>query len=95
MKGTRPLRYVVVGGMSGPGIVLPGAVLGAKPIVLAGSGIGSVPPPSLVQAAAEVMRVALPAKLEIATRTVPLAEVAETWHAHTGKDRVVPILEAG
>jgi len=94
MTGTKPLRYVEVGGMSGSDFVLPVGVLRAKPILLMGSGIGSVPLQGFIAAAAEVMRAAVPARLAIATRAVPLASVADTWTADTGRDRIVFVVEA-
>ena len=92
MKDSKQLRYVEVGGVSGQGLEIPPGLLRQKPIVLMGSGVGSVPLTRLVEATAEVMRIALPNRLWIPTRVVPLRNVEETWNANLGKDRVVFVL---
>lgn len=89
MNGSRSLRYVEVGGVSGQEITLSAQALRAKPIMLMGSGFGSVTIKDYIIATADVMEAALPARLAIATRVVSLAKVEETWNANTGKDRIV------
>ncbi|WP_216847132.1 zinc-binding dehydrogenase [Granulicella sp. L60] len=88
-KSPKPLRYVVIGGGSGQEITLPSAVLRAVPVMLMGSGLGSVPFRDLVGAVNDVMQAVVPAKLQIETRVVPLADVEKTWNADVGKARVV------
>jgi NADPH2:quinone reductase len=75
----RPVRFVQIGSISGQEIALPGAVLRAAPITLLGSGIGSVSLARLCQAAQKVFEAAVPAKLEIATKAVPLSTLGEHW----------------
>jgi NADPH:quinone reductase-like Zn-dependent oxidoreductase len=88
-KGSKPIRYVVVGGVTGQEITLPSSLLRAVPIAIMGSGIGSVPLKGLMEAASDVMQAIVPAKLQIETTTVALADVEKTWNENTGKSRVV------
>jgi NADPH:quinone reductase-like Zn-dependent oxidoreductase len=86
---SRPVRYVVVGGLERQEITLPSAVLRAAPLAVMGSGIGSVPFTEFTSAAGVVLRAAVPERLHIDTTTVPLAEVNQGWNKNTGKSRVV------
>jgi NADPH:quinone reductase-like Zn-dependent oxidoreductase len=84
-----PVRFVHVGGASREeNILLPGAALRSSAIQLMGSGAKSVPFPKLLDAVRNVFDVAVSAKLQIATRIVPLSAIAETWHS-PGKPRIV------
>jgi NADPH:quinone reductase-like Zn-dependent oxidoreductase len=84
-----PVRFVHVGGASREeNIELPGAALRSSAIQLMGSGVKSVPFPKLLGAIRNVFDVAVSAKLQIATKIVPLCAIAETWHA-PGKPRIV------
>jgi hypothetical protein len=85
-----PVRFVHVGEASGEAnIELPGAALRSSAIVLMGSGVKSVPLPTLLRAIRSVFEVVQPAGLKIATTVVPLSEVEETWKRAAGKPRVV------
>lgn len=89
VEDATPVRFVHVGGASGEeSIDLPGAGLRSSPIVLMGSGAKSVPLPALLNAVRSTLDAVGPAKLRIATRTVPLSEVESHWSA-PGKPRVV------
>jgi hypothetical protein len=88
-KASKPMRYVVIGGGSGQEIRLPSAILRAVPVSLMGSGLGSVPFRDLVGAVNDVMQAVVPAKLQIETTVVPLADVEKTWNGHVGRSRVV------
>jgi NADPH:quinone reductase-like Zn-dependent oxidoreductase len=88
VDSTTPVRFVHVGGASGDDIQLPGAALRSSPIVLMGSGHKSVPMPRLLAAVASVFQAAIPARLRIATKPIPLAQVEEAWDDE-GKARVV------
>lgn len=78
-----------VGGASGEQSKdLPGAGLRSSPAVLMGSGLKSVRSSGVFEAIKGVFEATLPAKLQIATKTVPLSEVEEYWNA-AGKPRVV------
>lgn len=85
----RSVRFVHVGGASREeNIELPGAALRSSAIQLMGSGIKSVPFPTLLNSIRNVFESAAPAKLQIATRTMPLSAIEEAWNA-PGKPRVV------
>jgi len=92
VEDARPVRFVHVGGASGDDIHLPGAVLRSSSIVLMGSGLKSVPFAALLASVENVFRAAAPANLRIATRIVPLREVAQTWNDE-GKARVVFVMD--
>jgi hypothetical protein len=69
-------------------IDLPGAGLRSSAIVLMGSGLKSVRSSALLGAIKSVFEAAIPARLQIATKTIPVSEVEEYWSA-PGKPRVV------
>ncbi len=84
-----PVRFVHVGGASGEEtIALPGAALRSSAIELMGSGLKSVPMAKLMESINRVFEAAIPAKLQIATKIMPLAEIEAAWKL-PGKPRVV------
>ncbi len=89
VEDARPARFVHVGSASGEeNIELPGAALRSSTIQLLGSGIKSVPFLRLLGAIGHTFDAVVPAKLQIATKTVSLSAINETWDAR-GKPRVV------
>jgi NADPH:quinone reductase-like Zn-dependent oxidoreductase len=89
VEDATPVRFVHVGGASGEeSINLPGAGLRSSAIVLMGSGFKSVRSSALLGAIKSVFEATIPARLRIATKTVPLSEVEAYWGA-PGKPRVV------
>jgi len=89
VEDARPARFVHVGGASGKqSIELPGAALRSSAIQLMGSGVKSVPFPKLLNSIKNVFNIAITAKLQIATRCLPLSAIEEAWSA-PGKPRVV------
>jgi len=86
-----PVRFVQIGSISGANVSLPGAVLRSSALQLMGSGIGSVPLPKLLGSIRAALTVAPSAGFEIATRAVPLADVANAWAAPDGDARIVLI----
>jgi NADPH:quinone reductase-like Zn-dependent oxidoreductase len=89
VEDATPVRFVHVGGASGEeSIDLPGAGLRSSAIVLMGSGAKSVRSSALLEAIKSVFEATILAKLQIATKTVPLSEVEQYWGA-PGKPRVV------
>jgi NADPH:quinone reductase-like Zn-dependent oxidoreductase len=89
VEDATPVRFVHVGGASGEAeIALPGAALRSSAIQLMGSGLKSVPLPKLLGAIKNVFEAAGPAKLQIATKTMPLSEIEEAWKA-PNKPRIV------
>lgn len=89
LPDAHPLRFVQIGSIGGSALELPGAVLRASAITLMGSGIGSVPLLRLLQTVKEVLHAAIPARLQIATRTAPLADIASQWAHAEGRERTV------
>jgi NADPH:quinone reductase-like Zn-dependent oxidoreductase len=93
VEDVTPVRFVHVGGASGEeSIDLPGVGLRSSSIVLMGSGYKSVPLPALLNAVRNTLDAVRPAKLRIATKTVPLSEVESHWNA-PGKPRLVFTLD--
>lgn len=84
-----PVRFIQIGAMSAAAITLPSAALRASPIELMGSGIGSIAMPRLRDAIKQVLKAAVPGGFEIATKAVPLAEVANHWAEHDSRVRTV------
>jgi NADPH:quinone reductase-like Zn-dependent oxidoreductase len=82
------VRFIQVGSTSGGEITLPAAALRSAPIVLMGSGIGSVPMPRLFASIKAVFDAFASAGFTINTRPVPLSDVAHSWD-DAGKARVV------
>jgi NADPH:quinone reductase-like Zn-dependent oxidoreductase len=90
VEDARAVRFVHVGGASREeNIELPGAALRSSAIQLLGSGVKSVPFPKLLDAIRNVFAAVAPAKLQIATKTVPFSEVEKTWENAPGKPRIV------
>jgi NADPH:quinone reductase-like Zn-dependent oxidoreductase len=89
VEDATPVRFVHVGGASGEeSIDLPGAGLRSSAIVLMGSGAKSVRSSALLEAIKSVFNATIPARLQIATKIVPLSEVEKYWSA-PAKPRVV------
>jgi NADPH:quinone reductase-like Zn-dependent oxidoreductase len=85
-----PVRFVQTGGASREeNIELPAAALRSSAIQLMGCGVKSVPFAKLLDAIRNVFGAVAPAKLRIATKTVPLAAIEATWEHAPGKPRVV------
>ncbi|MFL9957028.1 zinc-binding alcohol dehydrogenase family protein [Paraburkholderia nemoris] len=84
-----PVRFVQIGAISGADIQLPAAVLRATAITLLGSGIGSVTLPRLLHAVKEVLNATVPAGLQIATESVPLADLNLHWGSSDSQVRTV------
>jgi NADPH:quinone reductase-like Zn-dependent oxidoreductase len=89
VEDAHPVRFVHVGGASGAeDVALPGAALRSSAIQLMGSGAKSVPFPKLLESISKVFDAVGPAKLQIATKVVPLSAIEEVWNA-PGKPRIV------
>jgi len=84
-----PIRFVQIGAISGADITLPGAALRSSALQLMGSGIGSIPQPRLVAAIRGVLEAAPRAGFRVATRVLPLADVATAWDAGDARSRIV------
>jgi NADPH:quinone reductase-like Zn-dependent oxidoreductase len=85
-----PVRFVQVGSAGGEATIpLPAAALRSAAIQLMGSGIGSVGRSALLTGIRSVFEAVGPAALSVATKVVPLAEVAGFWETAGGRPRVV------
>jgi NADPH:quinone reductase-like Zn-dependent oxidoreductase len=84
-----PIRIVQIGAASGADITLPGAALRSSALQLMGSGVGSIPQPRILAAVRGVLEAAPRAGFKVATRTLPLAEVAMAWDAGDATSRIV------
>lgn len=84
-----PLRFVQIGSISAPTIVLPSSVLRSTAIELMGSGIGSVPMPRIFAAITQLLHATVPQGFHMATHAVPLSKVASGWAEAEGRARTV------
>ena len=84
-----PVRYVQVGSLAGADIALNGAVLRSAPLLLMGSGIGSLSVSQLLAATGEMLQAAVPGKLTVATTPRPLQEIAAAWPQDDSQKRTV------
>jgi NADPH:quinone reductase-like Zn-dependent oxidoreductase len=83
------IRFVQIGEMTGGQISFRADVLRSTPIKIMGSGLGSVPAPRLLAAIGAALAAAKQAGLQVATRTVPLAEIESAWADAEDARRVV------
>lgn len=83
------IRLIHVGSMAAPTITLRGDVLRSTDLALLGSGIGSVSPHQMGEAAGQVIAAAVAGKLTVETQAVPLAEVEKAWHTDGRGTRTV------
>ena len=83
----RRTRFVQIGSMAGETIELPSAVLRQSPVVLLGSGLGSVGMDAFARAIPAFVEVA--PSLDVEVVEVPLGDVARVWNEPTGSKRVV------
>ncbi|MCY0966303.1 quinone oxidoreductase family protein [Parathalassolituus penaei] len=87
-SSSRPLRFVNIGSLAGVDIPVNAGWLRGKPLTLMGSGLGSVPNPDLMRCFAEALQMARPAGLQMATRSMSMAQVADAWQ-YQGPERLV------
>ncbi len=85
-----PIRFVQVGTAGGEdSLDLPGAALRSSSIILMGSGLKSVPFPTLLASIGRTFQAVRPANLQISTTAVPLSAIESTWATAPGNPRVV------
>jgi NADPH:quinone reductase-like Zn-dependent oxidoreductase len=84
------VRFVQIGGMAGPAIPLPAAVLRSSGLELMGSGLGSVASEELVRIIGDAARAFIPGKFQIEAEAVPLRDVEATWNSKSER-RIVYI----
>jgi NADPH:quinone reductase-like Zn-dependent oxidoreductase len=88
VEDAHPVRFIQVGESSREPVELPGAALRSSALQIMGSGLKSVPLPSLLEAIRHTFDLAASGKLRIDSKAVPLAQVAETWNS-PGRPRLV------
>ena len=90
-RGDQSMRFVSIGSVSGPELALPSAVLRSSLIELVGSGLGSIPIDRLIASISALLSAAGSGRLTVATKAVPLAEIAAVWSADEDGRRTVLI----
>lgn len=88
-KIANPLRFVQIGSIAGPTILLSAQALRSFPLELFGSGIGSLPLPRILNAVGEVLRAAAIGGFVAATKAVPLADLEQHWSTSDPLTRTV------
>jgi NADPH:quinone reductase-like Zn-dependent oxidoreductase len=89
VQDAHPVRFIQVGAASREEEVkIPSAALRSSAIQLMGSGVKSIPFPKLLDGIRYAFEAFLPAKLQIATKSVPLSAIEEAWGA-PGRPRIV------
>jgi NADPH:quinone reductase-like Zn-dependent oxidoreductase len=86
---THRTRLVEVGGMAGPTITLPAAVLRSIDLTLLGSGFGSAKMEQIFAAIPKLFALAAQGALKIDVEAVPLAHVEATWNRSDKGRRIV------
>lgn len=84
-----PIRFVQIGSVSASTLSLSSSVLRSSSLELMGSGLNSVPFPRLLNAVKEFLAAVGPGGFQIATKSVPLAEVTEYWAEDDSSRRLV------
>ena len=84
-----PIRCIQIGSASAYSISLPSPVLRSSAIQLMGSGIGSVLFDRLLKAVEGVLQASVPSAFQVATTTVPLANVETVWSTENSRSRTV------
>jgi NADPH:quinone reductase-like Zn-dependent oxidoreductase len=85
---TAPLTWIQIGSMGGPTAPIPSAALRSSRLQIVGSGIGSVPARDFLAELPELAAALSAGKIDVRTRAVPLADVAQAWTGDT-RDRIV------
>jgi len=83
-----PIRFVTVGQMAGPDIVLPSNALRGSRLELIGSGTGNFPHgEAMRQAIAKVLDLAAAGHISTETSEAPVEDVARAWPAPNNPDQ--------
>ena len=88
IEDAHPVRFIQVGGASGESLELPAAALRSSAIQIMGSGLKSVPLPSLLEGIRKTFDLAAQGRLHLSTQVAPLSTVTENWQA-AGNPRLV------
>jgi NADPH2:quinone reductase len=73
------VRHIQVGESSGGTITLPAAVLRSSGLQIMGTGIGTVPWSTILEAVPQVLQRVAAGELRVDTERVPLADVEKAW----------------
>jgi len=82
------LRFINIGSLAGTSIPLSASTLRGNNLELTGSGLGSISNEGLIQSICKLLQWVRPAGLQIATKSIPLDQVAEAW-LQDGPERIV------
>lgn len=82
------IRFVNIGSVAGASVALNAGVLRSSGLEMMGSGLGSVSHVSLIDAMAQVMRIAVAERLSIDVLARDMCEVSEAWQ-ETTRSRIV------
>jgi NADPH:quinone reductase-like Zn-dependent oxidoreductase len=87
---SRPLTWVQIGSVAGPGAAVPSAVLRSARVQIVGSGIGSVPGRDWIKELPQLAKAVTQGAFDVRARAVPLSDIEQAWTAadHTS-DRIV------
>ncbi len=85
-SGPERVWFVHIGGVAGPTITLPGALLRSSGVTVVGSGLGSAPFPEFLGGLAPFFEAFVAGHFRQGTEVRPLAEVTAHW-GRTGEDR--------
>jgi hypothetical protein len=86
----RPLTWLEIGAIAGPGAAIPAAALRSARLQIVGSGIGSVPGRDFVEELPQLAHAVAEGEFDVRARAVPLAEVEQVWNVNVGNgDRIV------
>ncbi len=92
-EGTPPLRFVQIGNLGAPNIMLPASVLRSSTVELLGSGLKSTPLPCFLDAIGKLFHLGTEMELAIRTRAVPLGEVGSNWSVADSAERTVFVVQ--
>lgn len=87
-SGTR-VRFVQIGSLAGPNILLPASTLRSANLEILGSGFGSASMDDIRKGIAEFFSLCAAKKIEFAYKTAPLREVETLWNAKGSGERLV------
>ena len=85
----KPLTWIEIGSVAGPTAQIPSAALRAARLTIVGSGQGSVGAREYLAELPALAEAITAGKLDIGTRTMPLADVERAWAATDATHRIV------
>ncbi len=79
------VRFINIGALAGPTLPLPASLLRSTGLELSGSGLGSISNKNLIHSIGKLLEITNPAKLQIATLSMPVQQVEQAWKTNTDK----------